>query len=89
VDGQLRAGGLKSFDVAQARLSNQFLGKRKCNTPCEVVASLGAVQAQDFAAAKWALGLRMHKATDSDIEQAFNDGATGYGEFLEKPSAVS
>ena len=34
-----------------------------------------AVQAQDFAAAKWALGLRMHKATDTDIEKAFNDGA--------------
>ncbi|MGH2569267.1 MAG: winged helix DNA-binding domain-containing protein [Bacteroidota bacterium] len=35
---------------------------------------LGAVQAQDYAAAKWALGLRMKKATDADIEQAFNDG---------------
>jgi hypothetical protein len=35
---------------------------------------LGAVQAQDFAAARWALGLRMHKATATDIERAFNDG---------------
>lgn len=63
------------MDVAQARLSNQLLGKKKCKTPGEVVAWLGAVQAQDFAAAKWALALRMRKATDTDIERAFNDGA--------------
>jgi Winged helix DNA-binding domain len=36
---------------------------------------LGAVQAQDFAAAKWALGLRLQGVTDDDIEQAFIDGA--------------
>jgi len=52
-----------------------LLGKRKCKTPGDVVAWLGAVQAQDFAAAKWALGMRMDKATDADIEKAFNDGA--------------
>ena len=66
---------MKSLDIAQARLSNQLLGKKKCKKPGEVVAWLGAVQAQDFAAAKWALGLRMSKATDAAIEQAFNDGA--------------
>jgi hypothetical protein len=66
---------MKSLEIAPARLSNQLLGEKKCKTPGEVVARLGAVQAQDFAAAKWALGLRMHKATDSDIEQVFDDGA--------------
>jgi len=66
---------MRSLDIAPARLSNQLLGKRKCKTPGEVVAWLGAVQAQDFAAAKWALGLRMHKATDADIENSFNNGA--------------
>lgn len=35
---------------------------------------MGAVQAQDFAAAKWALGLRMRSATDRSIEQAYNEG---------------
>ena len=35
---------------------------------------MGAVQAQDFAAAKWALALRMSSATDQSIEQAFNEG---------------
>src|SRR5947209_5039282 len=36
---------------------------------------MGAVQAQDFAAAKWALGLRLQGVTDDDIEQAFTHGA--------------
>jgi len=66
---------MNSSDIAPARLSNQLLGKRKYKTPGEVVAWLGAVQAQDFAAAKWALGLRMHEATDADIEKAFTGGA--------------
>jgi DNA glycosylase AlkZ-like len=66
---------MTSLDIAQARLSNQFLGKKKCKKPDEVVAWLGAVQAQDFGAAKWALGLRMHDAIDAAIEKAFNDGS--------------
>ncbi|MCI0618169.1 winged helix DNA-binding domain-containing protein, partial [bacterium] len=35
---------------------------------------LGAVQAQDFSAAKWALGLRIKNAFDADIDDAFNQG---------------
>ena len=44
-------------------------------SPVEVVDWLLAVQAQDFAGSKWAVGLRMQKATDASIEQAFNEGA--------------
>jgi hypothetical protein len=66
---------MKSADVARARLANQLLARTDCQQPGEVVAWLGAVQAQDFAAAKWALGLRMRKATDADVEKAFNAGA--------------
>ncbi len=35
---------------------------------------MGAVQAQDFAAAKWAVGQRTKGATDAMIEQVFADG---------------
>lgn len=35
----------------------------------------GAVQSQDFEAAKWALALRMQSATNAAIEEAFNRGA--------------
>jgi hypothetical protein len=62
------------MDIASARLSNQLLGSTKKGSPAEVVAWLGAVQAQDFAAAKWGLGLRLHRATDDAVEKAFDDG---------------
>jgi hypothetical protein len=39
-----------------------------------VVDHLCAVQAQDFAGAKWAVGLRMRSATDASVENAFNEG---------------
>jgi hypothetical protein len=61
--------------IVQSRISNQKLGEHKCQRPEEAVAWLGAVQAQDFAAAKWALGLRLEEATDSTVERAYNDGA--------------
>src|SRR4029078_1903951 len=36
---------------------------------------MGAVQAQEYAAAKWALGLRLQDgAVDADIERAFEEG---------------
>lgn len=62
-------------EILPARLSNQWLGDRKGDSPEAVTAWLGAVQAQDYAAAKWALGLRLIGATDAEIEQAFNAGA--------------
>jgi len=40
----------------------------------EVVAWLGAMQAQDFAGAKWAMGLRMAKAAEADIDRAIEAG---------------
>lgn len=62
------------MDIAQARLSNQLLGNKKMRTPGEVVAWLGAVQAQDFAAAKWALGRRLQRGTDAEVEKAYKAG---------------
>src|SRR5436309_12933049 len=64
-----------NLDIAHRRLHNQHLTRRTLETPQAVVEWLGAVQAQDFAAAKWALGLRLQGVTDDDIEQAFTAGA--------------
>ena len=36
---------------------------------------LGAVQSQDYAGAKWAIGMRARGVSDADIERDFNDGA--------------
>jgi len=61
-------------DILRLRLHNTGLSNSPFDSPAEVVAHLGAVQSQDFAAAKWAVGLRMKKATDDVVERAFNEG---------------
>lgn len=66
---------MTSLDIAHQRLHNQLITQRTFDKPADVVQWMGAVQAQDFAAAKWAIGLRMNNATDNDIEQAFTNGA--------------
>ena len=43
-------------------------------TPADVVSWLGAVQAQEYGDAKWALALRTRRISDEDIEQAFTAG---------------
>src|SRR3990172_5913261 len=65
---------MKALDIPQIRLRNTGLSTSPFKSPDAVVAHLGAVQAQDFAAAKWAVGLRMQKATDETVEKAFNEG---------------
>lgn len=65
---------MKSFDIARLRLHNQRLSTTTFTNPVDVVGWLGAVQSQDYAGAKWALGQRVKNATDAAIEQAFNEG---------------
>jgi hypothetical protein len=61
--------------IARQRLANQCVSRREYRTPEDVVAWLGAVQAQEYALAKWALGLRMvDGTTDAQIERALNEG---------------
>jgi hypothetical protein len=61
-------------DIAAQRLSSQQLEQARFKTPVEVVAWLGAVQAQEYAGAKWALGLRIPGIKDQAVEQAFAEG---------------
>ena len=61
-------------DVVSQRLDNHKLSSSEFKKPADVVRWLGAVQAQDFNGAKWALALRMRAATDAVVEEAFNDG---------------
>lgn len=62
-------------DVLGHRLIHQGLQGARQDSPQAVVHALGAVQAQDYGGAKWALALRLLDAADSAIEQAFSDGA--------------
>ena len=41
--------------------------------PADAVAWLGAIQAQDYLGALWAVGLRLMRATELDVEQALAD----------------
>ena len=61
-------------DIAWARLYNEHLFGLPLASPKAVVGWLGAVQAQDYPAAKWALGQRVQHATDASIDQAYQDG---------------
>jgi hypothetical protein len=63
------------IDIIQRRLNNQLLARRKLARPEEVMAWQGAVQAQDYAGARWAVGQRLAGgANDTAVEQAFNEG---------------
>jgi hypothetical protein len=66
---------LENQEIASLRLLNQRIAAPTFKEPGEVVSWLGAVQAQDYFGAKWALGLRMRGATDALIDKAFNDGS--------------
>jgi len=61
-------------EIPRLRLYNSGLTHSPFSSAVDAVTHSAAVQAQDFAAAKWALGLRIKNSTDKDIEKAFNDG---------------
>src|SRR5260221_4887947 len=63
--------------LPQARLAAQQLAAARFETAHDLVAWMGAVQAQDYGAAKWALGLRLAGGgvTDDAIERAVADGS--------------
>ena len=63
-----------STELLTKRLRNQLLVDSSCRKPAQVVSWLGAVQAQDFPAAKWAVASRAPGCQDGDVEQAFNEG---------------
>jgi hypothetical protein len=59
--------------IAQRRLHQQRIAATNFDRPAEVVSWLGAVQAQDYTGALWAVGLRTRKATEAAVEQAVAD----------------
>jgi hypothetical protein len=62
-------------EILRIRLDNQQLSATNLQTPAEVVHWMGAMQAQEYAMAKWAIALRLKDVTESAVEKAFNDGA--------------
>jgi hypothetical protein len=62
-------------NVAAQRLHNQCISSPQRCGPDAMVRRLGAVQSQEYQAAKWAIALRMSGTTrDEEIERAFDEG---------------
>lgn len=62
------------LDTAKKRLINQGLVRPALKTAREVVAMLGAVQAQDYAGAKWGIAQRTRGLSDAQIDKEIDDG---------------
>ena len=61
-------------NIAQARLISQQIAGTKLKTEKELVFWMGAVQAQDFPASKWAVGIRLPGSTEKSVEAAIDSG---------------
>ncbi|MGH7712094.1 MAG: winged helix DNA-binding domain-containing protein [Gemmatimonadaceae bacterium] len=60
----------KFTDIPSRRLRNQQIDRSAFESPDDVVRWFGAMQAQDYLEALWAVGLRTRAAVQADIEQA-------------------
>lgn len=61
-------------DILELRLHNQLLINPRFKTPAEIVCWMGAMQAQDYPGAKWAISQRSSGLTETDVDQALADG---------------
>ena len=61
--------------IPALRLSAQRLAGEPLPDAVEAVRWLGAVQSQDYPAAKWALAQRTRAATDADLDRLYDEGA--------------
>jgi hypothetical protein len=61
-------------DISSLRVQNQQIASTHLTTARELVNWMGAMQAQDFNQAKWAVGLRLPHLTEIQVEEAFNRG---------------
>jgi len=61
-------------DISILRLRNQQIASTNFKTVKELVGWMGAMQAQDYNQAKWAIGSRLPNLTEDQIEAAFNQG---------------
>lgn len=61
-------------DIGFYRLANQHIDGAPFEKPEDVVQWMGALQAQDYMQAVWAIGLRTQAGTLAAVEQALEDG---------------
>lgn len=62
------------LEISNARLLNQKIDSTGFTSVKELVSCMGAMQAQDYAMSKWAIGSRLVHSTDELVETALNKG---------------
>ena len=62
-------------DIASLRLVSQQIDAQRFDDPAALLAHMGALQAQDYASALLAIGLRVRGATASSVRAAFDSHA--------------
>jgi hypothetical protein len=60
-------------EISNIRLISQQIAAAKSDTAKEIVNWMGAMQAQDYAMSKWALGVRLPNTTDQIVENAIDN----------------
>lgn len=60
--------------IKHIRLASQQLSQPAFEKPEDLVNWMGAIQAQDYTMAKWALGIRLNNATLADVEKSLQEG---------------
>jgi hypothetical protein len=65
---------MTSQDILRLRLSNQRLTAPTQDDAVALVRWMGAVQAQDYAGAKWALGCRLKGVSDVALDEMIDNG---------------
>ncbi|MDR0419059.1 MAG: winged helix DNA-binding domain-containing protein [Prevotellaceae bacterium] len=60
--------------IAKIRTQSQQLINPQFNNPKDLVTWMGAVQAQDYAMSKWAVGIRLSSSTLGDVDKALLKG---------------
>lgn len=66
--------GVKSLDICARRVVNQRLVRPMLGKASDVVATLGAAQAQDYFGGKWGLAQRTRGVTEADVETELSAG---------------
>jgi hypothetical protein len=66
---------MTTAELLKYRLHNQHISRNVFTVPKDIITWLGAVQAQDYYASKWALGLRLQDNVDEDIDRALAEGS--------------
>ncbi len=64
---------MSQLNIAQQRLVHQQIARPSFEQPSQVVHWMGAMQAQDYQHALWAVAVRTQSATLTDVERAIED----------------